>query len=171
MAKESEILVGQERSEHGETLIAWDFLPQAKYERGWLWYSAAIVVGIALLIYALLSANFLFALIIIMIGLVLFITSFYEPSNVRTAVTEEGIQIGSRFYPYRDIAKFWFYYDPPEVKSLYIEVQRPWPSRLRVDMANKNPNEVREGLSRFLKEDLQQTDEPLSDVISRLLKL
>ncbi len=160
----------QSSGPHGAELMVWEYLDRPRYERGRLWYMVMIAAGAGLLLYALLSANFLFALIIVMFALVLYVSTIYEPKLIRFTITEEGIGVGESFYTFRDIERFWFYYDPPMARSLYLEFRSAAP-RVRVDLATQDPNIVRQLLGQFVREDLNEVDEPLSDIISRILKI
>jgi hypothetical protein len=170
----------EENSEMGggngaETTImeyyGWDFYEYPRYDRGRLWYAFMGLGGLALLIYAVLTANFLFAFIIIMFALILYLTTISEPARIRFGITSVGIRVGRTFYPYKDITRFWFIYEPPDVKNLYFELKTPLQSRLVVDLDGANPNEVRTVLGQFIREDLNEDDEPLSDFIGRVLKI
>ena len=123
------------------------------------------------MIYSVVSANFLFALIIVLVGLILYLSLVIEPADLRIAVTEDGIELGHAFYRYKEIQNFWFIYEPPAVRSLYVEFKGALQPRIRIDLMDQNPNKVRTHLGRFVREDLEQDDEPLSDVIGRLLKI
>jgi hypothetical protein len=151
--------------------FGWDYFEYPRYERGRLWYIGMSVAGLGLLIYAVASANFLFAFIIIMFALILYLTTVTEPSRIRFSITPVGLHVGKSFYPYKDVARFWFIYEPPEVKNLYLELKNPLLGRLVVDLDGANPNEVRSVLGRFLREDLTEEDEPLSEFIGRILKI
>lgn len=156
---------------HGEIMLAWEFYDRPRYNRGRWWYIFMILVGAALLVYALFSANFLFALIIVMGALVIYVSTIYEPKPIRFAITELGFEVGNRFLSFRDVRSFWFFYDPPTAKILYLDLSGLTESRVRVDLADQNPNEVRAVLARYLREDVTQVEEPLSDSLSRLLKI
>jgi len=156
---------------HGRVFLQWQFTDRRPHDRGRLWYVIAILSGLGLLIYALSSANFLFALIIVMFALVIYVSSIAEPVPTYFSVTDEGIEFGNDFHPYREIDKFWFYYEPPTVTNLYITVKGAIGSRLTVDLTDQDPNAVRKYLGAFVQEDLEQVDEPLSDTLSRILKI
>ncbi len=156
--------------EHPEYL-GWDFFEHKKYERGTLWYAGMSVAGLGLLIYAVVSANFLFAFIVILFALVTYLASLGDHSKSRFAVTEGGVRVGGRLYPFREIRRFWFIYEPPAVKSLYLETRSVVEPRLVIDLDEMNPNEVRTILARFVREDFSETDEPFSDYIGRILKI
>jgi len=158
-------------SEHDGVLMSWEFSDRPNYRRGRIWYVFMILAGLGLLLYALFSANFLFALIIVMFALVMYVSTIFEPTRMRFALTEDGLKIGESFIPYRDVDKFWFCYEPPVVKNLYLEFRSSLRPRLRIDLDDQNPNKVRESLAKYVREDLDQVDEPLSELIGRILKI
>ncbi|MBN1585505.1 hypothetical protein JW899_04025 [Candidatus Uhrbacteria bacterium] len=152
-------------------IISWEYLDRPNYSRGPVWHAVMVIVGISLLTYAVYSANFLFALIVIMFGLVIYVTSTVRPRPSRFSVTEDGIAIGDDFYRFREVDRFWFFYEPP-VKSLYIHLKDGgFSSRIRVDLEDQDPNSVRNVLGQFVREDLKEIDEPISDTVSRILKI
>jgi hypothetical protein len=156
-----------EQNEH----IGWDTMDRPTYERGRLWHIGMPLAALGLLIYAVLSANFLFAFIVILFSLITYLSSISAPERIRFAVTDEGVIVGRKRWPFRDITRFWFVYDPPHIKNLYLETTSYVQPRISVDLSDTDPNEVRTVLGKFVKEELVETDEPLSDVISRLLKI
>ncbi len=151
--------------------MGWDILEYPKYDRGRIWYIGMAVFGIGLLIYAVVSANFLFALIIIMFALVTYLSSVSEPKKIKFALTDNGILVGRSFYMYRDLSRFWFIYEPPEVKSLYLEFKNSLRPRVTIDLGNANPNQVRQVLGNFVREDFNEDDEPFADFVGRVLKI
>lgn len=156
---------------YGEEFVGWDVPEYPRYKRGSLWYAGMSLAGIALLIYAVASANFLFALIIMMFALIVYLTSVVEPKVVRFAVTETGVRLGTSHRTFRDINRFWVVYQPPQVRSLYIEFKSAMRPRMIIDLRDMNPNEVRRVLGSFVAEDLSEDTEPLSDFIGRILKI
>jgi hypothetical protein len=152
-------------------IIAWQAYDRPRYRRGAFWYGFMLAAGIGLLIYALFTANYIFALIVVMSALVVYLGTVYEPSSLKVTVTEDGVMIGDTFYPYRDIQNFWFFYDPPAVKSLYLVTRSVLTPRIRVDLNDQDPNAVRQALSRYVRENIDAVDEPLADTLARLLKL
>jgi len=164
--------VGVEPGTYGEELLEWVAWDRPFHERGPRWYWGMSLVGLGLLIYAVASANFLFALIILMCAIVIYLSTLSEPRIIRVVVTETGVVVGTTFYPFREIARFWFVYQPPVVQSLYLQVQRGFSTaRVSVDVGEMNPNEVRQVLGVFLQEELVDTDEPGADILSRILKI
>jgi len=156
---------------YGTEFFGWEFFEYPRYSRGRLWYLAMTGVGFLLLLYAVFSANFLFALIIIMFAIVTYLTTITDPPKIRCVITESGVGVGRAFYPYKEISRFWFIYEPPTVKNMYLEFKNPLRPRISVDLDNQNPNDIRSGVGQFVHEDISEEDVPFSDYIGRILKI
>lgn len=158
-------------SEHGEILAGWSFPEYDHPKRSNVWYFFAIAITLALLIYSILSANFLFALIIVLAGIIIVFSSRKEPLTVYLKITEDGLELGESFYSYKDIKNFWIIYEPPEVKNLYFDFNGITKPRLSIPLEKENPVKIRQTLLDYLEEDLTKESEPLSDYLSKTLKL
>ena len=160
---------------HGQTLIKWRFPEFIKPKRTKIWYFWAILIGGGLFVHALITFNYLFALIIIMIALIILLHGKREPQEVNFKITEDGLAMESatsqRFYPYKEIRSFYIIYEPPEIKNLYFQFKSGLRPRLSIPLKNQNPLEVRKVLLKFLEEDLEKDIEPLSEQVGRMLKL
>lgn len=157
--------------EHGKALFEWDVPEHAKYERSKLWYLAAVVIAAFLLFFAFRSGNFLFAVIIVMFAIVIFLNTLRAPAELRFALTERGMVWGAHYYPYIEIGSFWIVYQPPKVKNIYIEFKSILRPRLIIPMLDHDPVAIREFLKKVAREDTSRQDEPLSDFLGRILKI
>ena len=151
--------------------IKWDFLEYEKPVRGKGWYIWATVIGLFIIIYSVLTANFLFALIVIMMGMIMVINSHKPAQKIEFEMNSKGIKIDKKEYNYKDIENFWILYQPPEVKNLYFEFKSSIKHRLFIPLEKENPVEIRAFLREYLEEDLEQENEPFSDVMGRVFKL
>jgi len=158
------------QKEYGKELVAWQVTEGHIHGRSTLWYAVAIMAGLAFLIYAVVTRNFLFGFIVIMFGVIMATHSVHPPANFRCALTELGLHIGKRFHPWKDMEKFWIIYQPPEVKTLYVDFGGLRP-RLPIPLEDADPNEVRATLGSVLTEDTSHTEEPFSDWLIRVLKI
>ena len=159
------------KAEFGTEYFSWTVDEYPQYDRGLFWYVFTVGTGIALLVYSVVTANFLFALIIVMFSLVMYMTHTRAAGRIRFAITDGGVVIGETLYPYKDIKRYWFVYEPPEVKNIYFELKSALSPRITVDLGDKNPNEIREVLGRFVYEDFNEDEEPISDFLARFFKL
>jgi len=141
-----------------------------KYERSLLWYVIAIIIGVALLIYSIITSNFLFAVILVLITVIIIIMSFNQPRMLKTVIDPTGIRIGGKKYEYSKFKSFSVIYQPPEINTLYLEFNMPLRDRISIQLGDTDPNEVREYLLNYLEEDLERDDESLSDITSRIAK-
>ena len=154
-----------------ETLLAWEFDEYDHYDRGMWWYVIAGGVCVALLLYAVFSGNFLFALVVIMGAVLIYIKTIVHPKKVAFAITETGVVIHKTAYSFRDLKTFWFCYHPPAIKKMYLEFQGYMHPRLSIGLEDQDPNDVRELIGRFVREDADKEDEPASDIVGRILKI
>src|SRR3990167_4470009 len=104
----------------GAALLSWETWEYPPVERSRRWYVIASVLGIALLLYALLTANFVFAVIILMFAVIQLMKDLRKPSRMEIHITTGGIVFGNDFYPYENVRDFSLVYYPPDVKTLYV---------------------------------------------------
>lgn len=155
----------------GDLLYEWRTKEYEQHERSPRWYIIMISLGIALVIYGMFADNFLFSLIIILAAIILFLQSRQDPQQVSLSITELGVGIGSRFYPFTELGDFYIIYDPNVTKMLYIETKSLLRPKLRLPLEDQNPLEIREALLEVLDEDLDREEEPAADAAIRNWKL
>ena len=155
----------------GDIVFDWVVNEYEKHQRSKRWYVIMALVGIALLLYSVISGNYLFALIVVLFGIVLFLQDMQKPMQVSFAITETGIVVGSTYYPFKEIINYWMIYNPPEVKNIYFSTNSILKHRLQVPLLDNDPRPIRDFLNQFLVEDLEQEEEPLSDRLGRMFKL
>lgn len=156
--------------DQGEEILSWQAEDISVRRRGLWWYVFASVAAAGLLIYAIRERNFLFAFIVIMFAIIFATHHIRSAAEVRFAITDLGLRIGSRFFPWRDIEEFWIAYEPPAVKTLYVEFSGLRP-RLPIPLEDADPNQVREVLRQFIAENSSKHEEPISDWVARVLKI
>ncbi len=155
---------------HGKTLIKWHFPEFEQPERSMSWYIVLFIIFAALLIYSIVTLNFLFAIIVVMVIVILFLHQRKDPIELEIKITEAGIEIGNKFYVYKELDKFFIIYEPPEISNLYIEFKSNLKPDLSIPLKEQNPIKVRDILIDFLAEDIDKEDEPMSDFLTRWLK-
>lgn len=157
--------------EHGKVLATWNFPEYEQPERARTWYICASIVVAALLFYALLTVNFLFAVIVIMCAIILILRERFEPVSVDVSFTEKGVVLDDKFYPYAIFHSFFIIYKPGGVKNLYLEFKSVIKPRLIVPLISQDPVKIKQLLLQHLEEDLERDDEPISEILRKILKL
>ncbi len=156
----------------GFEIISWETPEYHTHDRATWWYVIYAIIAIALIVYALYTNNFLFAIILVVGSFVIILNDARTPQNVIISLTTEGIIVGHRFYDYDEIKHFSIIYKPTQnLKKLYIQFKALTKQRLSIALHDTNPLFIREHLVKYVPEDLERTDEPLSEFISRVLKL
>ncbi len=156
----------------GKLLASWNFQEFKTYSRSITWYVFTGIILIALGIFAISTASYLFLGIIILYIIIYYLRSKREPLTLLLQIFEDGILIGDNtFYEWKEINNFWIIYEPPEVKNLYLDFKAGFKPSITISLENENPINIRNILLQYISEDLDKEDESLSDGLSRLLKL
>ena len=164
--------------------ISWMIHDSEKPERGRRWY---LIAGIFLAICLFISffeiqnwrpvflgynSNFLFVIIIVLACVVMFINARRESEEIEFSADGDGIKIGEKFFDYDLIKDFSVLYKPKEnIAKLYFEFKNPVRPRLSLDLYEENPITVRNFFLRYLTEDLERLNEPLSEQLTKVLRL
>ena len=158
--------------DYGEKITGWSIPEYDKHERTKRWYVISALVGVFFIVYSFWVGNFLFAAIVIIGALVIMIHDGQEPMTVDFAITDEGLIVGRKFYDYDVIKDFSIVYKPREnIKNLYFEFKNVVRPRLSVPLGEMNPLPIRENLLKYLPEDLERIDQPLSEALAKMFKL
>lgn len=157
---------------YGQEMFSWLVDEFVKHERNSAWYIKAIIAAFLLLLFSFWTSNFLFAVIIIIFALIVILHHDREPDKVKISLTDQGVIIGQKFYDFDEIKNFSIVYKPDiDAKNLYFEFKNALRQRLSIPLEKENPLPIRENLLKYLPEDKERTDTPLSEVLSKILKL
>ena len=156
---------------YGEEIFGWMVDEYERHERGPVWYAVAFLIGLSFVMYAIVTRNFLFAVVVIMAGVIIALSAMREPQQIPFLITTRGIALGHQFVPFKDLRSFWILYEPPQTKNLYVDFRSPITPHLVIPLGEQDPVELRQTLLEFLGENETQEEEPLTDVLGRFLKI
>jgi len=94
-----------------------------------------------------------------------------DPLEIDISIMEAGVQIGEKFYKYKDIGNFFIIYEPPTTSNLYIQMKTRLSPRLNIPLGDQNPIKIRDILINFISEDVDIDEEPFGDYMSKVLKI
>lgn len=167
-----------------KNILTWEIPEYKKPERSKRWYIIAGTLTFILLFFNFFSisnwrlvflgpnSNYLFSLIIIIALAIMLINESQEPMILKFRLTPEGVKIGKRFYDYDEFKHFYVIYKPRQsVKQLYLEFNNNIRPRLSIPLRRMDALEVRNYLVKYLDEDLERIDQPLSEQLTRILRL
>ncbi|MFZ2804102.1 MAG: hypothetical protein WA001_02670 [Patescibacteria group bacterium] len=149
--------------------FVWEAPAWETYERGSKWHIWMLLGAGALIIYAILTTNYLFAFIILLTAIILILVGNPYPHMVLVQIGQNGIVYDGRLYQFSQLNDFAIIYHPPNTKILYLEPKNPSRPRLRILLEDEDPVAIRLHLKNYLDEDLDLRDEHLSDIFGRLL--
>lgn len=151
----------------GDILKEWTIQEYEKHDRGILWYIIMSGLGIFFVIYGIVTNDFLFSLIIVLFAIILFLQAHQEPKQILFKITELGVVVGNRFYSFSELDFFFLIYNPPEVKTLFLETKETLKPMIRVPLLDMNPVDIKNVLRAYLPENFERENEPLSDRAAR----
>lgn len=152
--------------------ISWEVPEYHPHNRDKRWYYIAGTASAAILAYSLFTGNFLLAVIIILIGIVVLIQDAQEPDNLVFSMNHDGIMIGKKMYDFTELKDFAIIYRPKEnTKNLYFEFKSAVKHRLTIPLDKMNPLPIRKFLLQYLPENKERINIPFSEGFGRLLKL
>lgn len=155
-----------------ENTLSWEIPEYVKHERGRRWYVLAVSAAALFVLFALLTHNFLFAVIIIICSAVIYLNEIREPEMIRFSLFNQGITVGKKTYLFSEFKDFSILYKPHEdLRSLYFEFKNGMKPRLSISLEEQNPLLIRKYLLRYLPEDLDRVNMPWSEGLARLFKL
>lgn len=152
--------------------IIWIVPEYEKHERGKNWYITASIATLILLLFSFFTANFLFSVIIIIFSIIIILNDGQNPGKVKILLSHEGVSVGKKFYDYGELKNFSIVFKPKEdIKNLYIEFKSAIKHRLSIPLSKQDPLLIHEYLLKYLPEDLDRTDQPLSESLAKIFKL
>lgn len=139
------------------------------YERGPLWY-----LGAGVFILVIFAVGILANVLTLVLAISLFVAVYWilhqrQARPVEVLITEQGIKLGSDFFPYAQLKHFWVHWDPPYVTDLKLEVRRKFQPILTVHALGQDVVTLRKLLKPHLPE--VHREESLIDLLTRILRI
>ena len=150
-----------------DILMQWKARDSIQYDRSPAWMVVVYIVAAAVLVYAIWTMNFLFAVLIVLSVVIIYIYTQRKPRMLDVAIMKKGVKVNELLYTYEDdLERFWILYNPPDLKVLNLKRQQSLFPHLVIQMEDQNPLKVRELLLKNLPEDVSQ-EESVIDKFSR----
>jgi len=148
------------KEELGE--FEWEAPEFEKTEKEKSWFIMPLIIAIILGVFALLTDNYLFLVLIIVGFIAFYLYAQKAPRIIKFKIDEKGIEVDGRIYEYQDLRSFWIFYDPPLEKTLSIRSKKTLFPYIRIPLDKENPVEIRKYLLKFIPE--KRHKESLTDI-------
>jgi len=134
-----------------QEIISWDTLEYYHEPKSSNWFWAVGLISFSAAAAAVILMNFLFAIFAILAGFTVMLYGARAPRPIRCAVTDEGVLIQKKFYPFSQIDSFCVRENifPP---SLILKSQRIFLPYISIPLGETNLKLLKENLSKYLPE-------------------
>ncbi len=151
--------------------ISWGAAEFMEHRRGLLWKISAILFVLLAAVFSYLFGDWTLSLVICVFAVVYYLTHYSKPpKKVEVILSQIGIKVGNRIYPFNHITGFWIFYSPPYLKTLNIRLNEGFFTDITIQMGEADPAKIREFLLKYVSE-LKDQKESFSEVLLRLFKI
>ena len=158
------------RANYDEAIVSWTAPEYIRHEKGEKWFLIAGVFMLAFVIYGLFTNAWTFSLALVVVSAVYYLLHFEHPNNVEVIISDMGIKVGKRVYPYNKIQAFWIIYHPPHVETLNIRTGSKLLPDISIQLNGQDPAPIREYLAGQIPE-WEGKEENFTDILVRLFKI
>lgn len=169
-AKRFEDLTKEQKTHYDNALLSWSSHLAQDFHRSSRWYMIAGALVGMLVIYSLFTGQWTFAAALTVFAGVYYYISVQETPTIQVKVSDIGIKVGSRVYPYTDLKTFWIEYNPPYFQNLHLISKNRFKPEISVQIHQINITELRTLLTRYLPE-WTEKQSSLTDNITQSLGL
>lgn len=149
----------------------WEGHEYAFEERGADWYWALGIVAAGASVTAVLFGDVLFALVIVLGAIAIGLQAMKRPALHRFALTDQGVEVGTRLYPYENIMSFSMveYLDETLPPALSLKTTGIFAPHLLIPLEDVDPDEVFEYMEQHVRHEVHEPT--LTDHLSGWLRL
>lgn len=143
-----------------KTLLSWEAKEFHYQNKTSDWFWALGVLGITSAIASFIFGNVLFGILLLIATFVITLFATKHPQDVLFEISDRGVRIGEKLYPYQNLHSFWVE-DEGEQATLLLAAKRNLASLIVIPIETVSPYQVRTALADFLEE--EEHDLPLAD--------
>lgn len=153
-----------------KTIVKWEASETHLHHRGPVWKIIASLSLIAIIALGIYFQAKTFSLAILAFAVAHFVINRKPQRKITTEISELGITINKKFYPFSVIKKFWIICEPPHVNTLHLHIKGQLLGEIKLELENQNPETVRRALTGKVVE-LPNQHESVSEILLRILKI
>lgn len=169
-AKRFEDLSSEQQTHYDKALLNWSSHLVQDFQRSPKWYMYAGLAITLLVVYSLFTGQWSFAAALTVFAGVYYYISVQETPTVEVKVSDIGIKVGKRVYPYTDLKTFWIEYNPPYFQNLHLVTRNKFKPEVSIQIHQIGVSELRTVLTRYLPE-WTEKESSLTDNITQSLGL
>ncbi len=147
--------------------IEWQSYDRAEQRHSPDWYWAVGIIALSLAVTAVIFNNILFAILVFVSTVALFLRTLQKPQLLRYELTNRGLRTNKNFQPFTVFDSFWVEEDTEPQPKLLMKSRAMLTPLLSATLEGVTPEAIRELLSEYLPEVEQH--EPLSKRVMEYL--
>jgi len=165
-------------NENEDNGLSWSALEYEEKDRSRDWFWALGIIVATGSVASIIFANYFFAALLILSGVLLGFFAIKKPSIVIYELNNKGLKIGNRLYPYENIKSFWIQLEIPtnpnfpgqtEMKPLlFIKSERVFMPILVIPIKEESAENIHSILTEKNVEE-EEMKEPPSEKIMEVL--
>lgn len=157
-------------SDYDKAIISWIAPEMIRHERGIVWKITISLISAALIAGGIVYNSWTFSLAIAAFIAVYYLMNLEHPKDIEIKLSEMGVKVGTREYPFSRIKAFWIIYEHSYVKTLNLRITGELVADITIQLNHQKPSEVRNFLMKHIKE-LEGQSEKVTDIFLRLFKI
>ncbi|MFT7507791.1 MAG: hypothetical protein ACI92I_000959 [Acidimicrobiales bacterium] len=143
--------------------IAWEAYEHHHTEKGSDWFWVLGIITLAVTITSILLGNLLFGILIFIAGLVTALHAKREPKVIPFAITQRGLRIDDKLYPYSTLESFFIDDEHPHGPQLLAQSEKLFMPLLMMPIPEEYADEIEDILASRLPE--EHLEEPVATKI------
>ncbi|NTU69653.1 hypothetical protein HGB13_02385 [bacterium] len=145
-------------------IYSWDAPEFLYHEKSALWH-VFVYTSIAALTLLMVFLKQWFSIpVFLLIGVLVFQYAEVKPKHISVTITNLGIVVGDKFFPFSEIKSFWVLYNPP-LKQLNFELTKRFSPVISVLIEGTDPVIIKDLLAPHIIEDDTRTEDLVDRVI------
>lgn len=159
----------KENQPHDIINMQWEAPEFEIYSKGMVWYLFAILILVAIVLYAIIIESPIMAITFILIGVVGYMYLQKSPKTVTFSITEDGVRADNELYEVDNIKSFWIFYEDGHINILSLHTKASFFPYVHIPIGKADPVKIREDLVKLVPEERQ--DRSIIDTIGRVLHI
>lgn len=153
-----------------EVVLGWIAPEYLRYERGWVWFLALILICGGLVSYAYFTHSTTMMVLFVILPLVLILEHRKKPKAVEVILSPYGVKFGVLRLPYSSLKGFAVLHNPPAVDELHLLTNRKSHPEVVIPLMGTNASLVRQFLMTQIPEQ-EGREIAFLDALCRFLRL
>lgn len=136
-------------------LVGWIAMEYHARHHGPAWYVGFAAISSALIFLGVLGKSYFFIALVVLAAAVLLLYTLRAPRELSCSVTNAGLRVGNKLYPFSEFSSFWIF-ENRDGATLSLETRRRLMRFLFVPVGSADIPMVAEALKKFLPEKEQE---------------